>query len=940
MSTGTDFFIEEGVLKKCRAANSSVIIPDGVTDIAAYAFVLCSNLESVTIPCSVTRISSAAFYDCRSLTRVNITDIVKWCGLKHYSMSFSSPFDLYLNETLVTDLVIPDEVKVISSFAFAGCRSLFSVSMPAGLAGISDGTFQGCSALQTIEIPDSVTSIGQYAFSGCGSLTSVKIPDGVTRIEDAAFARCSSLQTMVIPESVTSIGASAFSGCTSLQNAVIPGGVSIVDCGVFSGCSSLKTVTIPDRVVSIKGDAFKGCSNLSDVSIPDGVTSIGRGAFRGCETLLHISVPDSVTDIGNSAFSGCSSLERVSVPDNVSVINEDVFSNCKSLSGIRIPDGVTEICADAFRNCSSLSEITIPDSVTVIRENAFENCKKMKRAVIPDSVKEIGRKAFGGCSGLRSVVCPENCESAFTCCGIESAYLFDDSEPDGFLKSMVSKKLKAKWKACFDEIIQKDSGSAMARFLGAWKTVSLENLDYFITKATTHNCAEVIAVLLDYRNKHYSEEKVETHKEKQTEKEIGLREKTYHDWQKEFRFSESPLESGALVIKEYRGKEASVLIPGQIGTHPVAEIEAGAFSGCKTLTSVLIPDSVREIGDYAFSQCIHLGSVILPDRLRRLGARCFSGCRSLRELRFSGRELNAGIASIGAWAFLETDLWKDKNNWEDNVLYIADHLIEAGSSVAGSYTIRPGTKCIADRAFFGCSSLADIVIPDGLLGIGAFAFSNCTSLTALVLPDSIDSIGKAAFEKCFKLRYFNISESQLPFLNASVVSRTEAAVVVRTSSRMKLLAYAAKADCDNLQDYVRSGDWLSYDLELINNGPRYYYRIPTRLFGALGRLMDPVDLTEENRKLFEAFLRKNTGRALKLAQALHCPEMISALYDCGFISSEQQRSSMKQLMASAESSVALLTTMSDAMYNKNESDTIDEDASTRSEIDLERGKAL
>ena len=107
---------------------TSVIIPGSVTSIGDEAFSDCSVLASVTIPDSVTSIGDEAFYGCTS--SVYITDIEKWCNISFDSVSSNPLFyygNLYLNEELATNLVIPDSVTSIGDGAFLGCSSLTSV---------------------------------------------------------------------------------------------------------------------------------------------------------------------------------------------------------------------------------------------------------------------------------------------------------------------------------------------------------------------------------------------------------------------------------------------------------------------------------------------------------------------------------------------------------------------------------------------------------------------------------------------------------------------------------------------------------------------------------------------------------------------------------------------------------------------------------------------
>ena len=227
----------------CEELVTNLIIPDGVTHIQAYVFSGCGSLTSVTIPDGVTSIGDSAFKGCSSLTGVYITDLAKWCGISFGNFDANPLYyahQLYLNGTLITDLVIPDSVTSIGNLAFLGCSSLTSIT-----------------------IPDGVTSIGNSAFSGCSNLTSVAIGHSVTSIGDSAFRGCSNLTGITIPNSVTSIGESAFSGCSSLTSVTIPNSVTSIGDSAFYGCSSLTSITIPDSVTSIGDSAFSRCSSLA-----------------------------------------------------------------------------------------------------------------------------------------------------------------------------------------------------------------------------------------------------------------------------------------------------------------------------------------------------------------------------------------------------------------------------------------------------------------------------------------------------------------------------------------------------------------------------------------------------------------------------------------------------------------------------------------------------
>ena len=181
--------IADSVFEYCYSL-TSVEIGANVTTIGDYAFRNCRSLTNMEIPASVTTIGFDAFENCTSLTSVYITDIAAWCNIS-FDWYESNPLyhasNLYLNNELITNLVIPDTVTTIGAYAFYNYTSLTSVEIPDSVTKICERAFAYCKDLTNVVIGENVSSIGWGAFCYCDGLTSCifKAPNGWQRRKDS-----------------------------------------------------------------------------------------------------------------------------------------------------------------------------------------------------------------------------------------------------------------------------------------------------------------------------------------------------------------------------------------------------------------------------------------------------------------------------------------------------------------------------------------------------------------------------------------------------------------------------------------------------------------------------------------------------------------------------------------------------------------------------------
>ncbi len=438
--------IGDAAFYKCTNLKS-ITIPNSVTSIGDAAFSNCTNLKSITIPNSVTRIGEYAFINCISLIDVYYTgDIASWCNIS-FDYSYANPMcnakNLYINNVLMTDIVIPDSVTSIGDYAFYESTSLASITISDGVESIGNYAFYGCTELTSVTIFDSITSIGIFAFDGCTGLKHViysgtkekwnkisigyknecllnatiltresKIVDGVVyAIGDKEASvdsyTCTDSQVTILTEidgkPVTQINRNAFVGNTLVTSITIPNSVTSIGPSAFKNCENLTAIEISDSVISIGESAFLGCTSLTVVAIPNSVTSIGPSSFYECINLTSITIPNSVTSIGEFAFVFCESLTSIIIPNSVTSIEMFTFVDCKSLASVTIPNSVTSIGEAAFGSCPNLESITIPNGVKIISDLVFSDCENLTSVTIGSSVEKIGEAAFIGCENLTFV---------------------------------------------------------------------------------------------------------------------------------------------------------------------------------------------------------------------------------------------------------------------------------------------------------------------------------------------------------------------------------------------------------------------------------------------------------------------------------------------------------------------------------------------------------
>lgn len=329
------FYIQDGEWNTTEAdIRFEVILAEGVTRIADYAFENCPYITEITIPSTVTEWGIGPFTNCKNLTAVTIRS--KNAG------GFS-------NLPNLTTVTLEEGVELVGGFS--KCTGLTEIDIPASVTTVDSYAFQYCENLAQVNIANGsqLQTIGNFAFEGCTSLQAIAVPATVTSIGGNAFNMCENLTTADIKGAET-IGSRAFAKCYKLAELTLPEGLKTIEASAFLSCTSLTTVDLPASLQTILEGGFNGCSSLAAVNIPmkGALQSIGKDAFNGCTALKAFTLPkkNGSTILGQDAFKYCTSLERFTVfnPEPWYSYNAFDHSYIQTHTTLYVPYG----CAEAF----------------------------------------------------------------------------------------------------------------------------------------------------------------------------------------------------------------------------------------------------------------------------------------------------------------------------------------------------------------------------------------------------------------------------------------------------------------------------------------------------------------------------------------------------------------------------------------------------------------
>ncbi|MGP1458162.1 MAG: leucine-rich repeat protein [Treponema sp.] len=228
----------------------------------------------------------------------------------------------------------------------------------------------------------------------------------------------------------------------------------------------------------------------------------------------------------------------------------------------------------------------------------------------------------------------------------------------------------------------------------------------------------------------------------------------------------------------------TLYIPETIYGLNVVKIEGQEYgSKYKDIVSIVIPSTVKTIGDNAFHWCSSIETISIPDGVTTIGNRAFWGCSSLKEI-----TLPASVKSIGESAFEDCKALASFNAGETAITEIKVRTFSGCTALNKEFSL-PSTVAVIGNKAFSYSGIPGYYVEsdEQLVSIGLGAFEYCSKLEAIIFPLALKSIAYNAFEGCSALNSVTFADTNFWYVQQSSSSTWTAVNVTNPATNAQYL---------------------------------------------------------------------------------------------------------------------------------------------------------
>ena len=482
----------------------------------------------------------------------------------------------------------------------------------------------------------------------------------------------------------------------------IPDSVTAIGEGAFANVEGLKTIIIPSTVKRIEMNAFRNNQTLETVIMQEkdgqGVEYIGSYAFMECPNLITVQMANSVKEMRGQAFYYCTNLMNIKISTSLNTIENYAFAGCKNLQQIEFPEGIININDYAFNECSNLETIKFSSTIESITGTAFANCNKLKNIEIAEENENL------------------TLENGILLCTNEA---IPKTEMIIVLEEAINKET-----ATFvvpdtvtDLYDNQINQYTEVKTIEIPKSVSSIRARFISNNITNVIIAEDNPIYEVYNNAIYTKETADMD----------------------------------MTLVRYFGNDSTVTV-----RENTKIIDEYAFQD-KSLSKIILPDTLTGIRFLAFWNCKNLTSITLGENVSNFDSSSIYGS-NIEEIILAE---NHPYFRIEEGAICNGENTKALYN-KDGTIFISPLKIvgtietyEIPSSVIEGVEITE----IQQYAFHGQSKLNEITLPNTIRKIGG-SFNSCISLQKIEIPSSVTTIRNDCFNNATNLKEIIIHNTE------------------------------------------------------------------------------------------------------------------------------------------------------------------------------------